>query len=57
MNTEATKTTNQTAFEDKVVSKTAMEKIVDLTVDDETSGEIKGGPHPLNALCAIQKVR
>lgn len=54
MNPEATKTTNQAAFEDKAVSETAAEKIVDLMVDDETSAQVKGGPL---LLPAVQKVR
>lgn len=54
MNPEATKTTNQAAFEGKAVSETAAEKIVDLMVDDETSAQVKGGPL---LLPAVQKVR
>ena len=53
MNTEATKTTNQ----DKAVSETEAEKIVDLMVDGEPAAQIKGGVLIGLLLPAVQKVR
>jgi hypothetical protein len=46
MNTE---TTNQTNVEDKAFSENEAAVVVDLTVDDETSAQIKGGDSPLIA--------
>lgn len=40
---ELSEKTNQTNFEDKAFSENTAAAVVDLTVDDETSAQIKGG--------------
>lgn len=55
MNTASTETSRQIAGEDKAVSLTEAEKMVDLTVGNETSTQVKGGILIGLLLPAIQK--
>jgi hypothetical protein len=55
MNTATTATSRQIAGEDQAVSLTEAEKVVDLTVDNETSTQVKGGILIGLLLPAVQK--